>query len=65
MVTYRLTRIEANQPERSIELSLGELDLAYLALEDYGSCVMDESSQYYDEQVASEYSGLMFKLGDI
>lgn len=50
---------------KQVELTLGEMDLAFMALEDYGSCIMDESSAYYDEQVESEYSGLMFKLGDI
>ena len=65
MVTYKLIRIEANQPERMVELTEGELDLLYLGLEDYGSCVMDESSQYYSAEIEAEYSGLIFKLGDI
>ena len=65
MIMYKLVKIEANQPEKVVELTEGEVDMLYLGLEDYGSCVMDESSAYYDEQIESEYSGLMFKMGTI
>ena len=65
MITYKLIRIEENQPEREVELSVGELDTIWLALEDYSDCVMDESSGYYNAEFEAEYSGLMMKLGDI
>ena len=65
-VIYRLTRIEANQPEKSVEFKDFEIDHILFGMEDY------YTNQQYEqlepellEQFSSEISNILCKLGEI
>lgn len=65
-VTYKLVRIEANQPEKTVELSSTDLDYIYLGLEDYYSNIQyNDLDTDVEEKIESEVSQLLYKLGDI
>ena len=61
-VVYKLTRIESNQPEKSVLLNDNQIELIYLALEDYQDNIYDENSPYYSAVDEADYSDLQAKL---
>ena len=62
---FTIRRIENNQAERVIELNQNQMELIFMALNEYQDSVYDENSPYYDEQDASDYSDLQFKIGEV
>ena len=42
MITYKLVKIEANKPEKSVELTDADLDIIYDALSEHEVSVDDE-----------------------
>ena len=61
-VVYKLIRIESNQPEKMVELNDNQIELIYMALEEYQDNIYDEDSPYYSGVDEADYSDLQHKL---
>ena len=64
-IVYELKRLIKNKPELMVELNQNQIELMFRALNEYQDAVYDEDSPYYDEQDASDYSDLQFKLSGV
>ena len=65
MIRYEITAYEDDEPIGGFDINENQMNLLALALADYQDCIYDESSMYYDEQDASDFSELQGNLNCI
>ena len=65
MIRYEITAYEDDEPIGGFDISQNQMDMIGLALADYQDTIFDESSPYYDEQDASDFSELQGNLNFI
>ena len=61
-IVYKVVKIESGKVDKEILLNDNQLDLIFMALEDYQDNIYDENSPYYSSQDEADFSDLQHKL---
>ena len=61
-IVYKVVKIESGKVDKEILLNDNQLDLIFMALEDYQDNIYDENSPYYSAKDEADYSDLQHKL---
>ena len=61
-VVYKLVRIESGKSDKEVLLNDNQIELIYMALEEYQDNIYDEDSPYYSGSDEADYSDLQHKL---
>ena len=61
-VVYKLIRIESGKADKVVLLNDNQIELIYMALEEYQDNIYDENSPYFSSKDEADYSDLQHKL---
>ena len=61
-IVYKVVKIESGKVDKEVLLNDNQLDLIFMALEDYQDNIYDENSPYYSAVDEADYSDLQAKL---
>ena len=65
MKIYKLTSIERDELETTVELNENQMEIIYRALREVSDMIFDEDDVYYSKEDADDLSSLFELLGKV